>query len=103
MSAPVPEHTTMPVGQPAVITLLDSAAACKGDDIGRLCDILHITEGFYRQLATGIRPVSTVSLELAKGMADYVGLSLDEMYKVLHTERPGTQPPHLVGERRKFH
>jgi hypothetical protein len=103
MTTPTPESLSAPARQPAVVTLLDAAAARKGHDVGILCKTLGVTEGFYKQLATGMRPVSTVSLELAKRMADYVGVSLDEMYKVLRSEGGAPQPPQLTGERRKFH
>lgn len=103
MTTSTPESSNAPARQPAVVTLLDAAAARKGHDIGTLCKTLGFTEGYYKQLATGIRPVSTVSLGLAKAMADYVGMSLDDMYKVLHSEGGGPQPPHLTGEKRNFH
>src|SRR4051812_13574972 len=97
------ESSNTPARQPAVVTLLDAAAARKGDDVATMCKTLGFTEGYYMQLAKGIRPVSTVSLDLAKGMADYVGLSLDEMYKILRSEGGGPQLPHLTGEKRNFH
>jgi transcriptional regulator with XRE-family HTH domain len=103
MTTKSPESSNAPARQPAVVTQLEAAAANKGDDIGTLCETLGVSEGYYRQLATGIRPVSTVSLDLAKRMADYVGVSLDDMYKLLRSEGGRPQPPHLTGERRKFH
>lgn len=97
------ESSNTPARQPTVVTLLDAAAASKGDDIGTMCETLGFSEGYYKQLANGVRPVSTVSLELAKRMADYVGMSLDDMYKVLRSDGGGPQPPHLAGEKRNFH